>query len=95
MVAQRVISAKTHHLTEMLLKILAVTKMLSRSCGAFKSTSNKLFEDNSGNVFKILKLVPVYDPLMEVQVHRVLQQEGTKPLFLGINVQNEIIDLIH
>lgn len=93
--AQRIINAETNHWNEVLLRIVAITKMLGKSCLAFQGTSDKLFEYNNGNFLKIVELLSEFDPIMEEHVRRVLKKEETKAHYLGKNIQNEIIDLLH
>ncbi|GLV40058.1 hypothetical protein CBL_02943 [Carabus blaptoides fortunei] len=45
--AQRIINSETNHWYEVLLRIVAITKMLGKSCLAFRGTSDKLFEYNN------------------------------------------------
>ena len=40
--AQRIINAERNHWNEVLLRIVAITKMLGKSCLAFQGTSDKL-----------------------------------------------------
>ncbi|GLV46131.1 hypothetical protein CBL_05192 [Carabus blaptoides fortunei] len=47
--AQRIINSETNHWYEVLLRIVAITKMLSKRCLAFQGTSDKLFEYNNVN----------------------------------------------
>ncbi|XP_048510256.1 zinc finger MYM-type protein 1-like [Athalia rosae] len=93
--AQRIINAETNHWYEVLLRIVAITKMLGKKCLAFQGTSDKLFEHNNGNFLKIVELLSEFDPIMEEHVRRVLKKEETKAHYLGKNIQNEIIDLLH
>ena len=52
-------------------------------------------DSNNGNFLKIVELLSEFDPIMEEHVRRVLKKEETKTHYLGKNIQNEIIDLLH
>ena len=93
--AQRIINAETNHWYEVLLIIVAITKILGKSCLVFQGARDKLFEHNNGNFLKIVELLSEFDPIMEEHVRRVLKKEETKAHYLGKNIQNEIIDLLH
>lgn len=81
--SQRIINAKTNHWYEVLLRIVAITKMLGKSCLAFQGTSDKLFDYNNGNFLKIVELLSEFDPVMEEHVRRVLKNKTLKLTILG------------
>ncbi|XP_067118932.1 uncharacterized protein [Centruroides vittatus] len=93
--SQRIINAETNHWNELLLKIVAITKMLGKSGPAFQGISDKLFGYKNGNFLKIVEMLSEFDPIMEEHVRRVLKKEETKAHYLGKNIQNEIIDPLH
>ncbi|XP_071056482.1 zinc finger MYM-type protein 1-like [Onthophagus taurus] len=93
--APRIINADTNHWYEVLLRIERIIKMLGKSCLAFQGTSDKLFEHNNDNFLKVVELLSEFDPIMEEDVRRVVKKEETKAHYLGKNIENEIIDLLH
>lgn len=57
--AQRIIHAETNHWYEVLLRIVAITKILGKGCQTFQGTSDKLFEHNNDNFLKTLAAIVI------------------------------------
>lgn len=85
---QRIIIAKTNHWYDVLLRIVAITKML-----IFQSISDKPFQYNNSNFLKTVDVLSLYNPIMEEHVRRVRAE--TKAIYLGKNIQYEVTAKSH
>jgi hypothetical protein len=74
---------------------MSVIKFLGESSLAFRGTSDKLYEHKNGNFLKAIQLLAEFDPIMEEHVRRILSNEEKTATYLGKNIQNEIIGLLH
>ncbi|KAF2904381.1 hypothetical protein ILUMI_01802 [Ignelater luminosus] len=78
-------------------RIIAVIKYLSRQCLAFRDSSKTLFEHDNGNFLKAIEMIASFDSVMREHVHTI---ESLKPdssrraHYLGDGIQDEIIDLL-
>ena len=93
--SQRIINSEIKYWNDVILRIMSVIKLLGESSLAFRGASDKLYEHNNGNFLKLIQLLAEFDPIMEQHVRRILNNEEKKATYLGKNIQNEIIGLLH
>jgi len=74
-------------------RIISVVKILAQQSLAFRGSSDKLYEHNNGNFLKIIELLAKYDSIMSEHIRWTINNQNNA-LYLGKNIQNEIIYLI-
>lgn len=93
----RALETEKKYWHDVLERIVAVVKFLSRQCLAFQGSSKILFEYDNGNFLTAVEMISPFDPVMREHVNRVYNSQ-TNSLkmthYLGYQIQNEIIELM-
>lgn len=93
----RVLETEKKYWHDVLERIVAVVKFLSRQCLAFQGSSKILFQHDNGNFLKAVEMISSFDPVMREHLSRVQNsQENSlkKTHYLGYQIQNEIVELM-
>ncbi|XP_050956911.1 zinc finger MYM-type protein 1 [Labeo rohita] len=78
---------------DVLTRLVSITISLASRNLAFRGSSDRLYEANSGNFLKEVELLALFDPVMENHLSRV-KDKSTRTHYLGQQIQNELIQLI-
>jgi hypothetical protein len=93
----RLLETEKKYWYDVLVRIVAVIKYLSRQCLAFQGSSKQLFIHDNGNFLKAIEMISTFDPVMREHVNRVEKSQKhleRMPHYLGSQIQNELIDLL-
>lgn len=87
------INKEKEHWEKVLLRIIAITKYLSKNNIAFHGTNEKIYEKGNGNFLSLIEMLAEFDSIMQEHVRRIKNNE-TRNHFLSNTIQNEIIEMI-
>lgn len=93
----RLLESEKKHWCDVIERIIAVIKFLSRQCLAFRGSSKTLFEHNNGNFLKAIEMIASFDSVMREHIRRIESSKSDSSRmahYLGDHIQNEIIDLL-
>ncbi|XP_065654874.1 uncharacterized protein LOC136081484 [Hydra vulgaris] len=83
----------TKHWRHVLERLISIIKFHGSQNVALRGTSDKLYGDNNSCFLKIVELLAKFDPVMKEHIRRIKSKE-TYSHYLGINIQNEIIQIL-
>lgn len=93
----RLLESEKKQWCDVLERIIAVIKFLSRQCLAFRGSSKTLYEHDNGNFLKAIEMIASFDSVMRQHIHRIQSSQSDSSRmthYLGDQIQNEIIDLL-
>lgn len=75
-------------------RIIFCIKYLAKQNLGFRGSNCKLFEDNNGNFLQLIQMIAKFDTTLADHLQRVQNDTTRMPHYLGIRIQNEILNLL-